>query len=79
MRKARHNVRKTMSPELREFYHLLQSNHRSVLSYKTIRQDYKQYTLNATQAGERVMSYAEWLEKYRGVCPEDIKLLLQIA
>ena len=77
--KARPNVRKTMSPELREFYNLLQSNHQSTLAYKTIRQDYKQYTLNATQAGERVMSYAEWLEKYRGVCPSDIKLLIQIA
>ena len=79
MMEARHDVRKTMSPELMEFYHLLQSNHPSTLAYKTIRQDYKQYTLNATQAGERVMSYAEWLEKYRGVCPEDIRMLVQVA
>ena len=75
--KARPNVRKTMSPELREFYNLLQSNHPSTLAYKTIRQDYKQYTLNATQAGERIMRYAEWLEKYRGVCPMDIEMLLK--
>ena len=34
-------------------------------AYNTIKQEYKQYTLNATQAGERVMRYAEWLEKYR--------------
>ena len=66
-----------MTSELKEFHHLLQSNHQSTLAYKTIRQDYKQYTINATQAGERVMSYAEWLEKYRGVCPLDIELLLK--
>ena len=46
-------------------------------AYNTIRQEYEQYTLNATQAGERVMFYAEWLEKYRGVCPPDIKMLLK--
>lgn len=51
----------------------------STESYNTIKQEYKQYTLHATQAGERIMSYAEWLEKYRGVCPSDIKMLLQIA
>ena len=56
-----------MTSELREFRDLLQSSHPSTLAYKTIRQDYKQYTLNATQAGERVMFYAEWPEKYRGV------------
>lgn len=49
----------------------------SIEAYNTIRQDCKQYTLNATQAGERVMSYAEWLEKYRSVCPLDIKMLLK--
>lgn len=48
-------------------------------AYDTIKQDYEQYTLNATQVGERVMSCAEWLEKYRGVCPSDIEMLLQIA
>lgn len=52
---------------------------RNTEAYNTIKQDYEQYTLNATQVGERVMSYAEWLEKYRGVCPSDIKMLLQIA
>lgn len=46
-------------------------------AYNTIKQDYEQYTLNATQAGERVMSYAQWLEKYRGVCPMDIEMLLK--
>ena len=49
----------------------------STEAYNTIRQEYKQYTLNATQAGERVMPYAWWLEKYRGVCPQDIKMLLK--
>lgn len=39
----------------------------STLAYTTIRQEYEQYTLNAAQAGERVMSYSERLEKYRGV------------
>lgn len=51
----------------------------STKAYNTIKQDYEQYTLNATQVGERVMSQAEWLEKYRGVCPSDIEMLLQIA
>ena len=37
----------------------------STEAYNTIRQEYEQYILNATQAGERVMRYAEWLEKYR--------------
>ena len=49
----------------------------STEAYNTIRQEYEQYILNATQAGERVMSYAEWLEKYRGVCPLDIKMLIK--
>ena len=49
----------------------------STETYKTIRQEYEQYTLNATQAGERVMFCSEWLEKYRGVCPQDIKMLLK--
>lgn len=49
----------------------------STEAYNTIRQDYKQYTINATQAGERIMSYAEWLEKYRGVCPMDIEMLVK--
>lgn len=52
-------------------------NPMSIEAYNTIRQDYKQYTVNATQAGERVMTYAKWLEKYRGVCPLDIELLLK--
>ena len=51
-------------------------NPASTGAYNTIRQEYEQYTLNATQAGERVMTYAMWLEKYRGVCPLDIKMLL---
>ena len=49
----------------------------STEAYNTIRQDYEQYTLNVTQDGERIMSYAEWLEKYRGVCPMDIEMLLK--
>lgn len=49
----------------------------STEAYNTIRQDYEQYTLNASQAGERVMFYAEWLEMYRGVCPEDIRMLIK--
>lgn len=36
-------------------------------AYNTIRQDYEQYAINASQAGEHIMSYAQWLEKYRGV------------
>ena len=51
----------------------------SIEAYNTIRQEYKQYTINAPQAGERVMSYAKWLEKYRGVCPGDIKMLIKHA
>lgn len=47
----------------------------STKAYNTIKQEYKQHTLNATQAGELVMSYAEWLEKYRGECPEDVDTL----
>jgi hypothetical protein len=47
----------------------------NTLAYKTIKFEYEQYTLNAAQAGEHVMSYAEWLEKYRGVCPEDVDML----
>ena len=54
-------------------------NPTSTGAYNTIRQEYEQYTLNATQAGERFMSYAQWLEKYRGVCPTDIKMLLKGA
>lgn len=49
----------------------------STEAYNTIRQDYEQYAINATQAGERVTYYAEWLEKYRGVCPDDIRMLIK--
>lgn len=50
---------------------------RNTEAYNTIRQEYEQYTLNAAQVGERVMSYAQWLEKYRGVCPDDIRMLVR--
>lgn len=49
----------------------------STLAYTTIRQEYEQYTLNAAQAGERVMSYAEYLECYQRVCPSDIRMLVK--
>lgn len=39
----------------------------STLGYKDFTQQYSKYTINASQAGERVMSYSEGLEKYRGV------------
>lgn len=49
----------------------------STLGYKDFTQQYSKYTINASQAGERVMSYAEYLECYQRVCPEDIRVLVK--
>ena len=53
-----------------------QREYLSTLGYKDFTQQYSKYTINASQAGERVMSYAEYLERYQRVCPEDIRMLV---
>lgn len=75
MRKSPKDVRKTMSPKDKEYYYRLQADPRNTLAYKTIRFEWEQYALDAAQARESVMSYAEWLEKYRGVCQEGVDML----
>lgn len=49
----------------------------STLGYKDFTQQYSKYTINASKAGERVMSYAEYLECYQAVCHEDIRMLME--
>ena len=49
----------------------------STLGCKDFLQQYSKYTVNASQAGERVMSYAEYLECYQRVCPSDIRMLVE--
>lgn len=49
----------------------------STLGYKDFTQQYSKYTINASQAGERVMSYAEYLECYQRVCHEDIRMFVK--
>lgn len=44
-------------------------------AYKTFSTEYDAYHINASMYGERVMCYSEWLEKYKLVCPEDIRML----
>lgn len=46
-------------------------------AYKTFSTEYDAYRINASMSGERVMCYAEWLEKYKRVCPMDIEMLVE--
>lgn len=45
-------------------------------AYKTFSTEHDAYRINASMYGERVMCYAEWLERYKRVCPEDIRMLV---
>ena len=45
-------------------------------AYKTFSTEYDKYRNNASMFGERVMCYPEWLERYKRVCPEDIRMLV---
>lgn len=48
----------------------------STIAYLIFPEEYEKYCSNATWAGEEVMSYSLWLERYKRVCPEDIRMLV---
>ena len=53
-----------------------EQEHSSTTAYLIFPEEYEKYCSNATQAGEEVMSYSLWLERYKRVCPEDIYMLV---
>ena len=51
-----------------------EQEYNSTIAYLTFPEEYEKYCSNAT--GEEVTSYSLWLERYKGVCPEDIRMLV---
>ena len=48
----------------------------SKTAYLSFPVEYDQYCTNAKSAGDHPMSYASWLGRYKYVCNEDIRMLV---
>lgn len=53
-----------------------EQEYNSTITYLIFPEEYEKYCSNTTGTGEEVMSYSLWLERYKHVCPEDIRMLV---
>ena len=53
-----------------------EQEYNSTIAYLSFPEEYEKYCSNATWAGEDVMYYSLWLERYKRVCHEDIRMLV---
>ena len=52
-----------------------EQEYNSTIAYLTFPEEYEKYCSNAKGTGE-AMTYSLWLERYKRVCPEDIRMLV---